>query len=77
MVLFACADSAAALAGARLLQGFATGAANAAICAAILDNDRTHGSLVNSVTPIAGLGVGALGSGSLTRPHPSSWFTLS
>jgi hypothetical protein len=71
MVLFACADSAVALAGARLLQGFATGAANAAICAAILDNDRTHGALVNSVTPIAGLGVGALGSGALVAYAPA------
>ncbi len=62
MCLFIRADSALSLIVARVVQGFATGAATATLGAAILDGDPAQGSLINSVAPFVGLTVGALGS---------------
>jgi MFS family permease len=72
MVLFMEAHSAAALVGARALQGFATGLATAAIGAAILDNDSKRGAILNSITAFGGLTVGSLGAGVLVTyaPYP-------
>ncbi|GGF55929.1 MFS transporter [Azorhizobium oxalatiphilum] len=63
MALFIAADSANALIGARLLQGFATGAATSVLGAALIDGSRKHGALINSVAPLVGMAVGAVGAG--------------
>ncbi|RTL65407.1 MAG: MFS transporter, partial [Hyphomicrobiales bacterium] len=62
MVMFMTAGSGAALVAARALQGFATGLATATLGAAILDNDRNRGPLLNSVTAFGGLTVGSVGA---------------
>lgn len=71
MVLFMEAHSAAALVGARALQGFATGLATAAIGAAILDNDSRRGAILNSITAFGGLTIGSLGAGLLVTYGPN------
>ncbi len=70
MLLFINADSVAWLISARVLQGFATGMATAALGAALLDTDRQQGPLVNSVAPLLGMAVGAMGSGLLAEFAP-------
>lgn len=60
MVLFAVAGSTIGLVIARFLQGFATGAATATLSAALLDNDRAHGPMINSLVNPIGMAVGAL-----------------
>jgi len=70
MSLFVAADSVAMLIAARILQGFATGIAASTIGAAILDTNRAHGSLLNSVTPVTGTATGALVSGILVSWAP-------
>src|ERR1700751_6144611 len=59
MAIFMAADSAAALIAARALQGFATGLATATLGAAILDNDRSRGPILNSITAFCGLTAGS------------------
>ncbi len=71
MVMFVQADTAAALTLARVVQGFATGAATTTLGAAILDTNRTQGPLYNSVTAFGGLTLGALGSGALVTFAPA------
>jgi MFS family permease len=56
---------------ARVLQGFATGAATSALGAAILDASRTRGPLVNTLSPLLGMGVGALGTSLLVQYAPA------
>ena len=56
---------------ARLLQGAATGVATAALSAGMLDVDRERGSLLNSVSPLVGMGIGALGAGALAEFAPA------
>lgn len=70
MAVFASADSVPLLIVARMLQGIATGAATGALAAAILDSERPHGPIVNSVAPVAGLAVGGLGSAALVQYLP-------
>lgn len=70
MLLFINADSVAWLISARVLQGFATGMATAALGAALLDTDRQQGPLVNSVAPLLGMAVGAMGCGLLAEFAP-------
>jgi MFS family permease len=70
MAIFTTADSAAALIGARALQGFATGLATATLGAAILDNDRSRGPVLNSITAFGGLTAGSLGAGILVTYAP-------
>jgi MFS family permease len=70
MAMFMTADSAAALIGARALQGFATGLATATLGAAILDNDRSRGAVLNSITAFGGLTAGSLGAGILVTYAP-------
>ncbi|MDQ0121470.1 putative MFS family arabinose efflux permease [Pseudomonas lini] len=70
MLLFINADSVAWLIGARVLQGFATGMATAVLSAALLDTDRHQGTLVNSVAPLLGMAVGAMGCGLLAEFAP-------
>ncbi len=64
------ADSAAALIAARALQGFATGLATATLGAVILDNDRSRGPILNSITAFGGLTVGSLGAAILVTYAP-------
>lgn len=71
MGLFLGAQGAGWLIAARVVQGFATGLATASLGAALIDADREVGALVNSVAPMAGLGIGALGSGLLARFAPA------
>jgi MFS family permease len=73
LFMFIEAHSAAALIAARVVQGFATGAATTTLAAAILDGNRAQGPLLNSITAFAGLTLGALGSGALVTfaPHPA------
>lgn len=70
MAIFIEADSVGALIAARTIQGFSTGIAFGTIGAAILDTHRAHGSLMNSVTPVTGTAIGALGSSILVSYAP-------
>jgi MFS family permease len=70
MAMFMMADSAATLIAARALQGFATGLATATLGAAILDNDRSRGPVLNSVTAFIGLSAGSLGGAILVTYAP-------
>lgn len=71
LMLFLNADSVAALVAARALQGVATGLLTSALSAALIDIDRTHGALVNSVAPMIGMGIGALGTSLLVQFAPA------
>lgn len=74
MAIFLGADGVAALLAARAVQGAATGAAVGVLGAYLLDlqpHDGSRlGSLVNSVAPTAGLGVGAVLAGVLVQYAP-------
>jgi MFS family permease len=74
MLLFAEARSVAWLFAARLLQGFATGVATAAVSAALIDLQPRHrprlGALLAASAPMTGLAAGALGSGLLVEYGP-------
>ncbi|CAI8745727.1 MFS transporter [Pseudomonas sp. IT-P258] len=71
MLLFIYADSVAWLISARVLQGFATGMATAVLSATLLDTDRQHGPLVNSVAPLIGMALGGMGCGLLAEFAPA------
>jgi MFS family permease len=70
MAMFMTAGSQAALIAARALQGFATGLATASIGAAILDNDRDRGPILNSITAFCGMTAGTLGGAILVTYAP-------
>ena len=70
MLLFIKADSVAWLIAARVLQGFATGMATAVLSAALLDANRQQGPLINSVAPLLGMAMGAMGCGLLAEFAP-------
>jgi len=77
MALFVRSDGVAWLLWARIVQGFATGAAIGVLGAYLLDLQPSDGSrlgsLVNSVAPTFGLGLGAIVTGLLVQygPHPT------
>lgn len=71
LLLFWRADSVGWLIAARILQGVATGIASSAIGAGLVDLHREKGALVNSVAPLVGLGVGALGASVLVQFAPA------
>lgn len=71
MLMFIYADSVNWLIGARVLQGFATGMATAVLSATLLDTDRQHGPLVNSVAPLLGMALGGMGCGLLAEFAPA------
>ena len=77
MVAFLVAGGTGWLLVARVVQGLATGAAVGVLGAYLLDlqppDGSRLGSLVNSVAPGIGLGIGALGTGLLVQyaPHPT------
>lgn len=70
MGLFIAADGPTWLIAARIVQGFATGTAAASIGAALVDVDRASGQIVNSIGPLLGMAVGALGTGALIAYGP-------
>src|SRR5487761_1246280 len=74
VALFLGADGVGWLVGARIVQGFATGAAIGVLGAYLLDLQPSDGSrlgsLVNSVAPTFGLGLGAIGTGLLVQYAP-------
>ncbi len=78
MAVFIGADSVSWLFAARIVQGVATGAAIGVVGAYLLDlqppGGGRLGSLVNSVAPTSGLGLGAIGTGVLVQyaPHPTT-----
>ncbi len=53
------------------MQGFATGAAAASIGAALVDLDPAKGSATNSIAPLAGMAIGALGTSALVQYAPA------
>jgi MFS family permease len=77
MAVFLGAHGVAALFAARVIQGFATGAAIGVVGAYLLDLQPTDGSrlgsLVNGAATTAGLSIGTIGSGVLIQyaPHPT------
>ncbi|HEV7832157.1 MAG TPA: MFS transporter [Caballeronia sp.] len=76
MLIFANARSVQVLILARVLQGFATGTATSALGAAILDASHIRGSLVNTLSPLLGMGVGALGTSLLVDYAPAPMQTV-
>src|SRR5260370_13827852 len=70
MAMFMTTGSEADLIAARALQGFATGLATASLGAAILDNDRSRGPILNSITAFCGLTAGSLGGAILVTYAP-------
>ncbi|MDR6179380.1 MULTISPECIES: MFS transporter [unclassified Pseudomonas] len=71
MLLFHQAHDLADLVLARALQGLATGIATSALGAALLDVDAERGPWLNSLTPLLGMAVGALGCGLLVEFAPA------
>ena len=77
MALFLLADGVGWLLAARAVQGLATGAAVGVLGAYLLDlqpaDGSRLGSLINSVAPTSGLGLGAVLTGLLVQyaPHPT------
>lgn len=69
--LFLYAGSVAWLFAARLLQGLATGIATSVLSAALIDLDRERGALVNTVAPMVGMALGALGTSMLVQFAPA------
>lgn len=70
-VMFWQADSIAWLIGARVMQGLATGIATSVLSASLLDLDRVRGPLINSVAPMVGMALGALGTSALVQFAPA------
>jgi MFS family permease len=75
LVLFLVAGDVTMLAIARVAQGIATGAAMTALGAALVDLSPAHApgraGVVNGVAPLAGLALGALGTGALVEYGPA------
>lgn len=67
MIMFLMAHSIEAIIWARIIQGLATGIASGALAAAVVEaapeGQKKLGALISSVSPLAGLAVGALVSG--------------
>jgi len=71
LLVFRHAESVGWLIAARAVQGVATGIATSALSAGMLDIQRERGSLLNSVSPLVGMGLGALGAGALAQFAPA------
>uniref|UniRef100_UPI003BA98A5E MFS transporter n=1 Tax=Stappia sp. TaxID=1870903 RepID=UPI003BA98A5E len=71
MATFLGADGPTWLLAARILQGIATGLAASSLAAAIVDLDQAGGPTINSLAPLAGMGLGALVSGALVALAPA------
>ncbi|MGG6896340.1 MULTISPECIES: MFS transporter [Rhizobium] len=71
MALFLMAEGPNWLIAARIVQGLATGAAASSIGAALIDLDPIKGSITNSLAPLAGMAIGALGTSLLVQFAPA------
>lgn len=75
LVLFLTAGDVGVLLAARVLQGIATGAALTTLGATLVDLNPPHApgraGLINGIAPVAGLAVGALGTGALVQFAPA------
>src|ERR1700736_474531 len=71
MVLFGTATGLTGLLIARVVQGLTTGAALGAVGAAMIDLDKTRGTVANAVAPPFGTAAGPLASGVLFQYLPS------
>lgn len=71
VALFFLAAGPAWLIAARILQGLATGAAMGALSAGLIDADESRASLYNSLAPLVGLALGALGCSALVDFAPA------
>ena len=71
VVLFWRARSVEWLFAARIVQGVATGIATSVLSAMLLDLDRVRGAFINSVTPMFGMALGALGTSVLVQFAPA------
>ncbi|MFQ1062027.1 MFS transporter [Bordetella trematum] len=76
MGLFLVAGDAEGLLAARMVQGAATGAATAALGAALLDLGQERGALINGLAPMVGMGLGAIGSTALVALAPAPLRTV-
>ncbi len=70
MALFCFASGPQWLIAARIVQGLATGIAGASLGAALVDIDRAKGQIVNSLAPLSGMAVGAIGTSALIQYGP-------
>jgi len=71
IVAFWRAESVAWLLAARVLQGVATGMATSALSALLVDLHPVRGPLMNSMAPMVGMAIGALGTGVLVQYLPA------
>jgi MFS family permease len=70
MVLFATATSVTGLLVARVVQGLTTGAAVGAVGAAMIDLDKSRGTVANAVAPPFGTALGGILAGVLVQYLP-------
>jgi MFS family permease len=70
MAMFAIASGPEWLIAARIVQGIATGIAGASLGAALVDIDRAKGQIVNSIAPLSGMAIGAIGTSALIQYGP-------
>ena len=71
MLVFRNAGSATWLFVARAVQGVATGMATSTLSAGMVDVQPQRGAMLNSIAPLFGMGVGALGAGALAQFVPA------
>lgn len=71
VVLFWQAESVAWLLAARILQGVATGIATSALSSMLLDLNPLRASMLNGVSPMVGMALGALGTAALVQFAPA------
>lgn len=71
MVVFTTATGVPELLAARVVQGLATGAAAAAVGAALVDVSTRHGALTNAVAAPLGTGLGSIGAALLVAHLPA------
>ena len=70
MLLFATATSVTGLLVARVVQGLTTGAALGAVGAAMIDLDKSRGTVANAVAPPFGTALGGISAGVLVQYLP-------
>ncbi|GES42734.1 MFS transporter [Rhizobium dioscoreae] len=71
IVLFLMASGSDWLIAARIVQGFATGTAVSSVGAALVDLDPIRGSITNSLAPLVGMAIGAIGTSLLIQFAPA------
>lgn len=81
MAMFMWSSNIEGLIEARIVQGFATGIASGALSAAVVEAAPVHlkqlGAMISSVSPLAGLAVGAIVSGlALKIAHDPIWLVF-